>query len=131
MSCREEVVKHMERAAELAAQDPAEFKRVYVNICFGQLGSYALNMINFGVSIEMTRTFIEKMCSVNNLSNEQKDMLIENANAVHASALELNDVDVRRRSVVAPKFNDESPRGVRSTSKSVSVTSDEADVEYM
>ena len=59
------------------------------------------------------------------------DMLIENANAVHASALELNDVDVRRRSVVAPKFNDESPRGVRSTSKSVSVTSDEADVEYM
>ena len=129
MSCREEVVKHMERAAELAAQDPAEFKRVYVNICFGQLGSYALNMINFGVSIEMTRTFIEKMCSVNKLSNEQKDMLIENANAVHASALESNDM--RRGSVVAPKFN-ESPRGVRSTSSSsVSVTSEEADVEYM
>ena len=126
MSCREEVRKHMDRASELAAQKPEEFQRVYVNICFGQLGSYALNMINFGVSIEMTRLFVEKMASVNNLSQDQKHMLMENANAVAMSAIAAGEN--RRDSVVAPKFSEsESPRR---TNASVGDGGAE-DVEYM
>jgi tetratricopeptide (TPR) repeat protein len=125
MSCREEVRKHMKRASELAANEPAEFKRVYVNICFGQLGSYALNMINFGVSIDMTRAFIEKMSDVNNLTKEQKCMLLDNANAVATSAKEAGVS--RRGSVVAPKFSD-SPKA-RLASGSISSQTEE--VEYM
>ena len=128
MSCREEVRKHMERASEIASQDPAEFQRVYVNICFGQLGSYALNMINFGVSIDMTCTFIHKMCGVNNLTKEQRLMLIENAKNVAASAIEAGEN--RRGSVVAPKFASSGTPARSSSGVSSSQEGDE-DVEYM
>ena len=128
MSCREEVRKHMERASELAAQKPEEFQRVYVNICFGQLGSYALNMINFGVSIEMTRLFVEKMASVNNLNQDQKQMLIENANAVAMSAIAAGEN--RRDSVVAPKFS-ESPRRISASGSVGDGGGEDVQVEYM
>ena len=83
-------------------------------------------MINFGVSIEMTRLFVEKMASVNNLSQDQKHMLMENANAVAMSAIAAGEN--RRDSVVAPKFSEsESPRR---TNASVGDGGAE-DVEYM
>ena len=34
---------------------------IYKNIIFGQLGSYTLNMVNFGISKNMTKAFIMKM----------------------------------------------------------------------
>ena len=34
---------------------------IYKNIVFGQLGSYTLNMVNFGISKNMTKAFIMKM----------------------------------------------------------------------
>ena len=131
MSCREEVNKHMERATELASHKPEEFKRVYVNICFGQLGSYVLNACTFGFGLQNVHAFIEKMCSVNDLSDAQKSMLIENANAVFAQAQE-NAKHEKRDSVVAPKFVDSPKVTTRTTSDSVvSVSSDTSGVEYM
>ena len=126
MSCREEVMKHMERATELATSDPVEFKRVYVNICFGQLGSYVLNACTFGFGIKNVHAFIEKMCSVNDLSQEQHQMLIENCNAVFKSAKGLS----KRGSIVAPKFCD-SPNNSRATSDSILSERDSGELEYM
>ena len=90
MSCREEVVKHMTQVGGNSGVEQA-FKHVYSNICFGQMGSYALNMVNFGVSIKMTRGFITRMCDVNGIDAEKREMLLENANELHASAMVAKD----------------------------------------
>ena len=90
MSCREEVVKHMTQVGGNSGVEQA-FKHVYSNICFGQMGSYALNMVNFGVSIKMTRGFITKMCDVNGIDAQQREMLLQNANDLHASAVVARD----------------------------------------
>jgi len=119
-------MKHMERATELATSDPVEFKRVYVNICFGQLGSYVLNACTFGFGIKNVHAFIEKMCSVNDLSQEQHHMLIENCNAVFKSAKGLS----KRGSIVAPKFCD-SPNNSGATSDSILSERDSGELEYM
>ena len=63
-------------------QVEGKFSKFYKNILFGQLGSYALNMLNFGVALEVTLSFIRKLCVVNRIGDEKRMMLIENAKVV-------------------------------------------------
>jgi tetratricopeptide (TPR) repeat protein len=126
MSCREEVVKHMAQAGGNSGVGQG-FKHVYSNICFGQMGSYALNMVNFGVSIKMTRGFITRMCDVNGIDAVQREMLLENANGLHASAMVAKDAvgaagGVAPAAAAAPGPRFSSPTnsgGIRSASSSV------------
>ena len=48
----------------------------YKQIVFGQLGSIAVNMISFGMSMDMTKAFILKMCVANGLSEEEMQALV-------------------------------------------------------
>jgi hypothetical protein len=48
----------------------------YKQIVFGQLGSIAVNMISFGMSMNMTKAFILKMCVANGLSEEEMQALV-------------------------------------------------------
>lgn len=46
------------------------------HMVFGQLGSFAFNMLSFGVDEETTRSFVQKMCDIHELSDEYHDMLM-------------------------------------------------------
>ena len=131
MSCREEVVKQVVQQGNDAGKASSNFSHVYGNICFGQMGSYALNMVNFGVSIEMTREFIKKMCDVNSIDKEKREMLIENANELHTSARVTEDAGEASgpaASAPGPRFSSPTnSNGKRSPSTSV-VSSSEEDV---
>ena len=76
LSVREEVKKTLNRMQKPGQK---EFNVAYQNICFGQLGSFALNMHNFGVSQEETEDFIYKMCLVIHLPDQMREMLLENS----------------------------------------------------
>ena len=84
LSVREEVVKHMRQVEEGSVSRESDFGRFYKNIVFGQLGSYALNMLNFGVGVEATTNFINKLCHVNKMEEEKNTMLLENAKLLAA-----------------------------------------------
>ena len=135
MSCREEVVKHMAQAGTISDNggDRSGFKRIYSNICFGQMGSYALNMVNFGVSIKMTRGFITRMCDVNGIDIDQREMLLENANELHTAAAVAQDSESLEDGVAAVTTSTPGPRfsasptnlsGKRSPSSSISAMSE-------
>ena len=83
LSVREEVVKHLKQVHEGSVNKESNFSEFYKNILFGQLGSYALNMLNFGVTLEVTLSFIHKLCIVNRIGEEKRMMLTENAKMVH------------------------------------------------
>ena len=106
-----------------------EFKHVYSNICFGQMGSYALNMVNFGVSMKMTRGFITRMCDVNGIDVGQREMLLENANELHKTAIVARESENLEDGVAAATAATPGPRfsasptnvsGKRSPSSSIS-----------
>ncbi len=82
LSVREEVVKHLKQVHDGSVNKESNFAEFYKNILFGQLGSYALNMLNFGVALEVTLSFIRKLCVVNRIGDEKRMMLIENAKMV-------------------------------------------------
>ena len=84
LSVREEVVKHMRQVEEGSVSRESDFRRFYKNIIFGQLGSYSLNMLNFGVGVEATTNFINKLCHVNKIEEEKNAMLLENAKLLAA-----------------------------------------------
>lgn len=42
------------------------------NIIFGQLGSFTLSMLEFGVPLAQIESFIETMCDANELTEEQR-----------------------------------------------------------
>eukprot|EP01028_Stygiella_incarcerata_P005219 TRINITY_DN2219_c0_g1_i1.p1 TRINITY_DN2219_c0_g1~~TRINITY_DN2219_c0_g1_i1.p1 ORF type:complete len:728 (-),score=248.97 TRINITY_DN2219_c0_g1_i1:103-2286(-) len=48
------------------------------HVVFGQLGSYAFNMLSFGMDVEETKNFVEKMCSINELPQEYHEMILAN-----------------------------------------------------
>jgi|EP00945_MAST-04E_sp_MAST-4E-sp1_P008441 tetratricopeptide (TPR) repeat protein len=85
LSVREEVVKHKWQLEEKQVSHESDFMRFYKNIIFGQLGSYALNMLNFGVELQATLKFIHKLCRVNKIEPEKNNMLIENAKMLSKS----------------------------------------------
>jgi tetratricopeptide (TPR) repeat protein len=82
LSVREEVVKHLKQVHDGSVNKESNFAEFYKNILFGQLGSYALNMLNFGVTLEVTLSFIRKLCVVNRIGDDKRMMLIENAKMV-------------------------------------------------
>ena len=82
LSVREEVVKHLKQVQEGSVSKETNFGEFYRNILFGQLGSYALNMLNFGVALDVTLSFIRKLCIVNRIGEEKRKMLIENAKMI-------------------------------------------------
>nr|CCA14025.1 conserved hypothetical protein [Albugo laibachii Nc14] len=45
------------------------------NIIFGQLGSFTLSMLEFGIPLAQIETFIETMCDANELTEEQRFQL--------------------------------------------------------
>jgi len=51
------------------------------NFVFGQLGSYSVSMIGFGISVHQAEDFIKKHCKINMLPEEQKKMLLDNLKA--------------------------------------------------
>eukprot|EP00949_MAST-11_sp_MAST-11-sp1_P000765 g765.t1 len=81
LAAREEVEKTLER---MERPSEADFNVAYQNICFGQLGSYALNLQNFGVSQHDTEEFIKKMSFLLHLKPQMLSMLIENSRATAA-----------------------------------------------
>mgnify|MGYP003978186167 CR=1 FL=1 len=48
------------------------------HVVFGQLGSYAFNMLAFGMDVEESKNFVEKMCSINELPQEYHEMILAN-----------------------------------------------------
>mmetsp|Transcript_11662 Transcript_11662/g.19227 ORF Transcript_11662/g.19227 Transcript_11662/m.19227 type:complete len:173 (+) Transcript_11662:415-933(+) len=52
-------------------------------VLFGQLGAFAHNMLEFGMPVDPTLKFVQKICSINELTPEDSTMLL---GIVHAAA---------------------------------------------
>lgn len=71
------------------------------NIVFGQLGSFAFNMLNMGNDLEMARQFVRKMCMIHTLNESYVRLLLEHLERSHdeleAEKLKQDKEDWKRR----------------------------------
>jgi hypothetical protein len=69
------------------------------SMVFGMLGTFALNMINMGVTFVDCRNFILKMCMINTLKEEYSEMLLNNIDEQEreAAAKQLSERELQER----------------------------------
>jgi len=72
------------------------------NMVFGMLGTFAFSMLNLGLSEELVRSFVQKMCSINSLNSELANIIEENVEET-AIALQQSNfrASMRRRSRIS------------------------------
>lgn len=71
------------------------------NIVFGQLGSFAFNMLNMDNDLDMARQFVRKMCMIHTVNEYYVRLLLENVERSHdeleAEKLKQDKEDWKRR----------------------------------
>lgn len=72
------------KAAPRVRRASHEVRYAYRNIVFGQLGSFAHNMLQFGVPLETTLRFIRRMSAACGLTDEEVAALAANASELAA-----------------------------------------------
>jgi len=72
---------------DMTQEEQEEFHLREKSIFFGQMGSFAMLMLSFGVPVEDVRAFLTKQCIVNGLSDDQRNALLVNLNSLASSVI--------------------------------------------
>jgi len=87
VSCERAKTGYKKEWKSMKPEEQEEFHSRERSIFFGQLGSFAMLMLSFGVLREAVREFVLKQCLINGLTEEQSNALLLNLDSLANSVL--------------------------------------------